>query len=144
MKAKDIMTPQIEGILSEDTIRQAADKMKELDVGVLPVISAGDVIGIITDRDIVIRSVAPGFDPNTQKVIDAATQDTISCKEEDKIETVAELMEKKQIRRILVRNEADKVTGIVSLGDLALWVEKEKSGEVLQKVSEPAQPARKR
>lgn len=142
MKAKDVMTLQVEGVLSEDTVQQAAAKMKELDVGVLPVTSAGEVVGILTDRDMVVRSVAPGLDHSTQKVMDIATQDLVSCGEEDDIQVVADLMENNQIRRLLVKNEAGEVTGIVSLGDLAVQIQKEKTGEILSRVSEPAHPQR--
>lgn len=141
MKVKELMTPRIAFVHSDDSIKQAANKMEELDVGALPVIIGDEVVGMITDRDIVIRSVSHGLDPEKHKVMEAVSEGVVSCKEEDDVKTVVDLMEDKQIRRVVVKDEAGKVTGIVSLGDLALNVQKETAGDVLKKISEPSAPA---
>ncbi len=142
MKAKELMTPNIEFIGSDVAIKDAAKKMKELDVGALPVNIGDETVGMITDRDIVIRAVAQGFDPEKHKVREAVSEGIISCNEDDEIETIADLMEDQQIRRILVKDAGGKITGIISLGDLAVKIQNEKTGEVLKKVSEPAQRVR--
>ncbi len=142
MKVKDVMTRDIEYVHSGDSIKTAAQKMEELNVGVLPVIASDEVFGIITDRDIVVRSTAKGLDPEKHKVMEALSENIVSCNEDDDITAVANLMEEKQIRRVIVKDKDAKVTGIVSLGDLAVNVEKETSGEILKEVSEPAEPAR--
>jgi CBS domain-containing protein len=116
--------------------------MQKLNVGALPVIVGEEVVGIITDRDIVIRSVAQGLDPEKHKVMEAVSENIFSCKEEDDIKVAAKLMEDQQIRRVVVKNREEKVIGIVSLGDLAVNIQKEMAGEVLKKVSEPSEPAR--
>ena len=141
MRVKELMTPRIEFVHSDDTIQQAANKMEQFDVGALPVIVGDEVVGMITDRDIVIRSVSHGLDPEKHKVMEAVSEGVVSCKEDDDIKTVADLMEDKQIRRVVVKDREGKVTGIVSLGDLALNIQKETAGEVLKKVSEPSAPA---
>ena len=141
MQAKDVMTRQVEGVRSDDSIQQAAAKMEELNVGALPVIAADEVVGMITDRDIVIRSVAQGLDPEKHKVMETATEGVVSCNEEDDVSIVVKLMEDNQIRRVLVKDNG-KVTGIISLGDLAVQIQKDKAGEALKEVSEPSEPER--
>ena len=138
MKVKDVKTSKVEFVRSEDSIKHAAQKMEELDVGALPVVVGNDVIGMITDRDIVIRAVAQGLDPEKHKVVDALSEGVISCKEEDDVQAVVNLMEDKQVRRIVVRDEAQNVTGIVSLGDLAVNIQKDIAAEALKGVSQPA------
>lgn len=142
MRVQEVMTPNVEFVHSDDPIKTAAQKMEELNVGALPVTAGGDAVGIITDRDIVIRSTAQGLDPEKHKIMEASTQGVVSANEEDDIKKVLDLMEDKQIRRIIVKNKEDKVTGIVSLGDLAVHLQKELAGEVLKEISEPAEPAR--
>lgn len=142
MKVKEVMTPNVELINSEDSIKQAAEKMAAFNVGALPVMVGNEIMGIITDRDIVIRSAAQGLDPEKHKVMEALSEDVVSCNEDDDIKTVANLMEDKQIRRLLVKAGGGRVTGIVSLGDLAVNIHKEMSGEILKEVSEPSEPAR--
>lgn len=142
MKVKEVMTPNVEFVDSNDSIKQAAEKMKELNVGALPVKTADEIVGMLTDRDIVVRSVAQGLDPEKHKVIEAFSEGIIACKEEDDIKDVAQLMEDRQIRRVVVKDNQEKVTGIVSLGDLAVNIENRMVGEVLKEVSKPSQPER--
>lgn len=138
MKVKEIKTPKVAFVRSDDSIKQAALKMEELGVGALPVVVGEDVVGMLTDRDIVIRTVAQGLDAETHKVADAFTEGVVSCKEADDVGTVVDLMEKEQVRRVVVKDEQQNVTGIVSLGDLAVNIQKERAGEALKGVSQPA------
>jgi len=142
MKVKEVMTRDVEFIDSNDSIKQAAEKMKKLNIGVLPVKTGDEMVGIITDRDIVVRSVAQGLDPEKHKIIEAFSEGVIACKEEDDIKEVAQLMEDRQIRRVVVKDDQEKVTGIVSLGDLAVNIANKLVGEVLKEVSEPSEPIR--
>ncbi|MFO7784375.1 MAG: CBS domain-containing protein [Thermodesulfobacteriota bacterium] len=142
MKVHEVMTPNIKFVHPDDSIQKAAEKMKDINIGALPVTAGDEVVGIMTDRDIVIRSTAQGLDPEKHKVVEVVTQSIISVNEEDDIKTVADLMEDKQIRRVLVKNKEGKVTGIVSLGDLAVNIKTKLAGEILKEVSEPAEPAR--
>ena len=137
MKVKEIKTPKVAFVRSDESIKQAALKMEELGVGALPVVVGEDVVGMLTDRDIVIRTVAQGLDAETHKVADAFTEGVVSCKEGDDVGTVVDLMEKEQVRRVVVKDEQQNVTGIVSLGDLALNIQKEMAGEALKGVSQP-------
>jgi CBS domain-containing protein len=138
MKLASIMTGGIETIAPHATLAEAAKKMASQDIGSLPVCAERRrVIGIITDRDITVRAVARGMDPNSTRVEEVMTRDVLSCSSEAEVEQACELMEKRQVRRLLVTGHDDTPVGIVSLGDIALCLRESQSGEVLKKVSEP-------
>ena len=139
MKIKDIMTPNVEGVWPDDTLQEAALKMKEMEIGPLPVCDRNHMVGMLTDRDIVIRCVALGYDPQSAKVSDVMTQEVIRCYEDEEAEVAERLMQTRQVRRILVVNRNARLVGILSLGDLAAESgNPQRVGEVLQGVSEPA------
>ena len=138
MRLSSIMSGSIETILPGASLAEAARKMASQDIGSLPVCSdRRRVIGIITDRDITVRAVARGLDPNHTKVQDVMTKDVLACPADSDIEAACELMESRQVRRLVVTGEDDTPVGIVSLGDIALCLREHQSGEVLKKVSEP-------
>ena len=145
MQVKDIMTPNAECIQPDDTLEDAAKKMRDLDVGPLPVCGDNDrLAGMITDRDIVIRAVADGKDPKTTTVREAMSETKIIyCFEDQDVEEAARTMQERQVRRLVVLNRDKRLVGIVSLGDLATETgDRKKAGEVLQDISEPAVPQR--
>ncbi|OHB61085.1 MAG: hypothetical protein A2Y12_13835 [Planctomycetes bacterium GWF2_42_9] len=119
MKVSEIMSSPLETVSSEATITNAAEKMKAFDIGVLPVMKEDEVVGIITDRDIVVRCVAESLDPQRTQVKKAMTTDIFSCSEDMELEEAAELMEEKQVHRLLVLGEDGSVTGILTVGDIA-------------------------
>lgn len=135
MKVHEIMTRGAEFITADKTIEQAAVKMKKSGIGDMPVVDGGEAVGMLTDRDITLRIVAEGLDPQTTYVTDAMTAEVFACKENDDIETAARLMGDRRVRRLLVMTDGRKLSGIVSLGDLAKSVDKELVGEVLKKIS---------
>ena len=138
MKLSSIMTGGIETIGPQATLAEAAKKMASQDIGSLPVCAERrTVVGIITDRDITVRAVARGMDPNQTRVEDVMTRDVLSCSSDAEVEDACELMERRQVRRLLVTGDDDMPVGIVSLGDIALCLRENQSGEVLRKVSEP-------
>jgi len=143
MWIRDIMTRDVECAWPDDTLQEAALKMKALDVGPLPVCDSDRVVGMLTDRDITIRAVAEGRDPKSTRVRDVMTPNVVSCSEDDPVEEAARLMQERQIRRLLVLDRNQRLVGIVSLGDLAAETgDPHRMGEVLQDVSEPAIPRR--
>jgi CBS domain-containing protein len=143
MWIRDIMTRDVECVWPDDTLQEAALKMKELDIGPLPVCDRDRVVGMLTDRDITIRAVAEGRDPRSTRVRDVMTQNMVSCYEDEAVEEAARLMQERQIRRLLVLNRNKRLVGIVSLADLAAETgDPHRIGEVLQDVSEPAMPRR--
>lgn len=139
---KEIMTPQVEMIPANTSLRAAAQRMKSLEVGLLPVAVDDDLAGVVTDRDIVIRGVAEGCDPAQTDVQAVMTDRALSMRQDTPVDKARAAMEQRQVRRLLVVDDQKKVVGIVSLGDLAVRGGKEIGGEVLQKVSDPSQPDR--
>jgi CBS domain-containing protein len=138
MKLSTIMTGGIETIPPQASLAEAAKKMASQDIGSLPVCAEPRrVVGIITDRDITVRAVARGMDPNQTRVEEVMTRDVLCCSSEAEVEDACQLMEKRQVRRLLVTGQDDTPVGIVSLGDIALCLRESQSGEVLKKVSEP-------
>ena len=113
---KDLMVKNPALISQDDTLLDAAVKMKKIDCGVLPVGTKNKVIGIITDRDIVIRAVSQNKHPMLEKVGDHMTAKILFCKETDTIKQAASLMKKHGVSRLLVRNGNSSVTGILSFG----------------------------
>jgi CBS domain-containing protein len=141
MLLRDVMTRGVENVPHDATITVAAERMKALDVGVLPVCQNDRVVGMITDRDITIRAVAEGCDPKQTSVAEAMSKDLVYCYEDESVESAAKLMEEKQIRRLPIFDRNNRAVGIVSLGDLAVRNRDDRlSGEVLERVSEPTQP----
>jgi CBS domain-containing protein len=133
------MTADVETIHPDSRIVQAAEQMALLDVGPLPVVEGGIVVGMITDRDIVVRVIAEHRDPATTGVRHAMTPEVISCFEDQDIQEAARLMEDWQVRRLIVLGRDGRLAGIVSIGDLALTTGDDRmTGEVIERVSEPA------
>ncbi len=138
MRLSNIMTGGIQTVAPGATLAEAAKKMASGDIGSLPVCSSErKVVGIITDRDIAVRAVARGLDPNATRVQDVMTREVLSCPADSDVEAACELMEEKQVRRLVVTDGQDAPIGIVSLGDIALSLREAKAGGVLKKVSEP-------
>jgi CBS domain-containing protein len=142
LKISEVMTRNIEFIHESDTIADTARRMKELDVGVIPVFDENRLVGMITDRDITIRGVAEGLDPDSTKVGQIMTKDVISCTEDDDVSEAIKMMQVNKIRRLIVRDDQNKVVGIIALGDLAVNLNECLVGEALRDVSEPARPRR--
>jgi CBS domain-containing protein len=140
MLIKDVMTRNVEEIGSLATLQDAAEKMKSCDLGALPVCENDKLVGILTDRDIAVRAVANGQDPTQTPVYEVMTPSAIYCYEDEDIRDAAELMEQKQIRRLVVFNRDKRVVGIVSLGDIATRLSNDRiSAGVLEQVSQPTQ-----
>ena len=119
MNVSEVMTKQVEVISPQQTIRDAAELMQQLDTGVLPVGENDRLVGMITDRDIVIRAVAQGRGPDSE-LREAMTESVLYCFEDDSVEDAAKQMGEAQVRRLPVLNRDKRLVGIVALGDLAL------------------------
>ena len=138
MKVNEIITHDPQVIRPETALIEAAQKMKSLDIGMLPVCDGDRLVGVITDRDITVRGVAQGYDTKTARVQEVMTPEVIYCFDDEDVKDVAKKMEEKQVRRLPVLNREKRLVGIVSLGDLAVRTGKEKlAGEVLERVSQP-------
>lgn len=138
---KDVMTQDIEVVSPRDTLKDAAEKMRTLNVGSLPVVDNDKLVGIITDRDIVVRAIAAGMEPNSTFVSSAMTSDVECVFENEDLEVAMRKMRDEQIRRILVvERDTQKLTGIIALGDIAEALNEKASGKVLEDISEPSHP----
>jgi CBS domain-containing protein len=143
MQIREIMTREVEVIRPDASIREAAAKMKDLDVGAIPVCDGQRLQGFLTDRDIAVRAVAEGRDSGNTKVADIMSKDLAYCFEDDQIDEAATVMEMKQIRRLPVLDREKQLVGIVSLGDLSVRTgDQDLAGEALQEISEPGGPKR--
>jgi CBS domain-containing protein len=143
MKVKEIMTQNAETIDSDANLIQAAQKMKALEVGALPVWESDEMVGMITDRDIAVRAIAEGKNPSMTMVEEIMTPEIFYCLEDDNISDAANIMEEKSIHRLLVFNSNYELVGFLSLSDLAVKSHDEHlTCEVLEKISEPACPHR--
>jgi CBS domain-containing protein len=134
------MTGDVTCVGPETTLRQAAQKMRDLDVGSLPVCDNDRLVGMVTDRDIAIRAVADGRDPNEVRAADVMSEGVEYCYQDDDLGHAAQIMREKQIRRLVVLNHDKRLIGILSLGDIAVTGDEEEVGETLEEISEPAHP----
>jgi CBS domain-containing protein len=134
MNVRDVMTSNPRTVAPNDSIQVAARIMKEEDCGVVPVVENGKPVGIITDRDIVIRAVAEGG--NDRSVREIATSDLVFVKPDTSTRDAEKLMSQRQVRRLPVV-ENDRLVGIVSLGDLAVKEGRDsRTGDTLENISE--------
>ena len=117
-KVKDFMTYDPEIITPMTSLKEAAWKMKNNDCGFLPVCLKGEVIGVITDRDIVIRAISQGFDPEKVRVEEFMTFDVQGCNEEDFLEDAIDKMHEHRVSRLIVRNKEGDITGVISFGGI--------------------------
>jgi CBS domain-containing protein len=142
MQIREIMTREPVVIGPDMVLKEAAERMRDLDSGVLPVGQQDRVVGMLTDRDITIRATAAGKDPNQTRVEAVMTPDVVYCYEDEDARDAARKMEEHQLRRLIVLNRDERLVGILSLGDLAVHTADDRlAGEVAEAVSEPAEPA---
>jgi len=143
MQVKEIMTMNAETVSFDTSLMETAMKMRNLEVGALPVCKGEDLIGMVTDRDMVVKGTAESKDPIKTVVHSIMTPDVFYCYEDDDIHEAAEKMEDNSIHRLLVLNSRNKPSGFVSLADFAVKSHDERlAWEILEKISEPACPHR--
>lgn len=143
MQVSEIMTPEVEVVHPDATLKEAAEKMSRLEIGPLPVCDGERLVGMLTDRDITIRATAQGRDPNTTKVREVMTSEVVYCFDDHEVEIAAQMMEMRQIRRVPVLTRDKRLVGIVSLGDLSVETQDQQlAGQTLEGVSEPGKPNR--
>jgi CBS domain-containing protein len=144
-KCRDVMTKNPAYCSASDTIVQVASTMKQQDVGSVPVVESGDdmrLVGIVTDRDIVVKVVAAGLSSDQATVKDAMTPNPASCREDDDLDQAVKLMKERQVRRMPIVDSAGRLAGIIAQADVATRVNKDaKTGELVEAISESG-PAR--
>jgi CBS domain-containing protein len=142
-RVREVMTQGVETVPPDATVREAAVKMQRLNVGPLPVWDGERVVGMITDRDITVRAVAAGRDPDATPVREVMTPDVVVCFEDQPVDEATEIMKEREVRRLPVLDRSRRLVGIVALGDLAVYAARPAVAEdVLERVSQPAEPER--
>ena len=135
-KVADIMTRSVATVQREETIQAAARRMREMDVGSLPVLDGQAVVGMVTDRDITIRGVAEGMVAQESRVADVMTADVRCVRADDSIEAAMDEMGDAQVRRLPVLDANNEVVGVVALADLATR-QSAHTDETLREISTP-------
>lgn len=137
----EVMTRDIAAISPQDNLKQAAQAMKDWDVGALPVCDGQRLVGMLTDRDITVRAVATGRPPEQIRVSEMMTDEVLWCYADQSVGEVLQQMGDAQVRRIPVINRDMQLVGMVSLGDLATR-QPVNVEDTLEGISTPSQPNR--
>lgn len=138
MQVREIMTKGGRIIEHGESVRHAAEMMRDLDVGILPVREENQLTGTVTDRDITVRAVADGASLEDTPVSAIMSRGVLVGYEDEDAETAAATMEEKQVRRLLVMDRDDRFVGVLSVGDLAVRGEdRSLTGEVMEETSRP-------
>ncbi|RDI47926.1 CBS domain-containing protein [Falsibacillus pallidus] len=134
MQVRDVMTSHVESCTNQDTLQDVANKMQSLNVGAIPVVENGQVVGMVTDRDLAVRGVASGNTSNT--VSQVMSNKIVTVNADASLEEASALMSQHQIRRLPVV-ENGQIVGMLSLGDLAVREQADQSaGSALSQISE--------
>jgi CBS domain-containing protein len=131
------MTHGVECVSPDEKLRDVAVKMRDMDVGSFPVCDGGRLTGMVTDRDIAIRCVANGDDPNRTDVRDAMSEELIFCFEDQSVDEVSQLMRQHQVRRLPVLDADKNMIGIIAVADLALTASDEDTADAVEGISRP-------
>jgi len=135
MKVSDVMTRDVQVANPSDTIEAIARRMSEIDSGVMPIVDGGRIVGVITDRDIVVRVVGEGRD-NEIPVSEVMTSPVETCLESDRLKDATVKMAELQMRRLVIVDDQGNLTGILSLGDVAREDSARTVGHTLEEISE--------
>jgi CBS domain-containing protein len=137
MLVQDIMSKDVEVLNPRATVVEAARKMRDLDVGMMPVCDGEKIQGVITDRDIVINVIAEGKDCRSVAVQDCIQGSPKWVYADSDVDEAARLMEDEQIRRLIVVDRNKKLVGVLSLGDIATRGDEDMAGNALEEISQP-------
>lgn len=132
---RDVMSKDFKYISPETSVQQAAQIMRDLDIGFLPVAENDRMIGMVTDRDIAVRSTADGQNPSSAPARDAMTPKTYYCYDDQSVDEICDNMAEIKVRRLPVVNREKRLVGIVSLGDVSQQCHRAKTGDALQEIT---------
>ena len=135
MQVSEVMTAQVSTATPRTTVREVARTMAKVESGAVPVVDDGKVVGLVTDRDIVLRVVAEGKGLDTP-VGEVMSEDVATCREDDNVADAVGTMGARQIRRLVVLSDGGKLAGILSLGDVAIDYGAKAVGKTLSDISE--------
>lgn len=138
---RDVMTTDVTSCTPNDSVKAAAEMMKKEDVGPITVVDSQQtkkLVGIVTDRDLAVKVVAAGLDPNTTKVQQVMSTDLVTCHPDDSVDKAMHEMEKHQLRRIPIVDNNDRIMGIIAQADIFTRMEKpHETAQVVEEISEP-------
>jgi CBS domain-containing protein len=138
MQVKDAMTTDLVTAAPDMTVTRAAQMMRDSDIGWLPVVHDGNVLGVVTDRDIITRAGCGDRDPGSTTVKDVMSTDVAWCRSDDSLDEAERIMTQRTVRRLLVTDEHDRPAGVLSIGDLAVRAaSRDGAGDVLERISRP-------
>jgi CBS domain-containing protein len=132
---KDVMTSNPCSIDAEKSVAYAAKMMREEDVGLAPIVEGDKLIGMLTDRDIAIRVVAEGRDPDQVKVADVASKQVVTVDPQQDLDVALRIMAKHQVRRLPVVQEDGKLVGVVAQADIAREGDDAQTGKLVEEIS---------
>jgi CBS domain-containing protein len=136
---QDVMTPSPATAIPSQSLADAAKMMKEEDVGSVPVVDGSRLVGVLTDRDIVVRAVAEGKNPQTIQVGDIASPDVVTVRPDDDLDDALRLMAQYQVRRLPVVEHGELV-GVLAQADVAHEAKDKQVGELVEEISKAAAP----
>jgi CBS domain-containing protein len=141
---RDVMTRGVETATPDSTIAEVARRMRDLDVGSLPVTDGNRLLGIVTDRDLSVRATAASKDPNSTRVREVMSPELAWVFEDEPADAAARVMRERQIRRLPVLDRSDRLVGVVALGDLATDLGDDRlKGATLEEISQPSAASRR-
>lgn len=133
--ARDIMTTPAETLAPTATLTEAAQQLRDLNVGSLPILDGDHLLGVVTDRDIVVRGIAEGLDPSNATVAEVATGAVVTVDVDDDAEKVARIMGERQVRRVPVL-DGGKLVGVIAQADVARDLDARTTGDVVEDISQ--------
>ncbi len=141
-KVREAMTGRPRCVTPDTSLRQVAEVMEAEDIGAVPVVDGEQLSGMVTDRDIVVRAVAKGKNPDGMPVREIFSRDVVSIGPEDDLSDALQLMATHQVRRLPVVDDDNRLVGIVSQADVALEAREKSVGEMVEEISRPPEGAR--
>ena len=133
--ARDIMTTPAETLAPTATLTEAAQQLRDLNVGSLPILDGDHLLGVVTDRDIVVRGIAEGLDPSSSTVAEVATGAVVTVDVDDDAAEVARIMGERQVRRVPVL-DGGKLVGVIAQADVARDLDARTTGDVVEDISQ--------
>ena len=141
-KVQDVMTTRPRAVTPQTPLSEVAEVMESEDVGAVPIVEGDRLVGIVTDRDIVVRAIAKGKDPRGMPAAEASSRELVTVNPDDELSDALELMARYQVRRLAVTAEDERLVGVVSQADVALQGKDKDTGQVVESISRQPQGPR--
>ncbi len=141
-KVSDVMSGRPRAVTPQTPLTEVAELMEAEDVGSIPVVDEDRLVGIVTDRDIVVRAIAKGKDPKGMPASAISSRELVTVHPDDDLSDALELMARHQVRRVAVTAENERLVGVVSQADVAREAKEKDTGEVVQSISRQPQGPR--